>query len=375
MRRHHLGRTASDVAEAVAGVGAFHSSDPITPYLGMWPRVPGFLPSDLDTRLWETRSLWRMHAMRRTLFVVPTIDARVFEAGASREIARRERRRLRAWLAPELEGVDPGDWLDAVTPAVVEALGERELRTTELTTLVPEIAGHVTVGSGKWTSRTPVSSRVLYQMAMEGLIVRTRPAGTWRSSQYHWAAADWWMGNQPLLEESEGRRELLRLYLRSHGPATITDIRWWTGWTAASANTALGALETETVDVGDDATGFVLAGDTGAEDAIDTEVVALLPGLDSTAMGWKERDWYLGPWQPEVFDRNGNAGPTVWVDGRIVGGWGQRRDGQVVYHMLEQVTSDIEAGVADETEALTKWLDGVVVTPRFRTPLETTLSA
>ena len=38
-----------------------------------------------------------------------------------------------------------------------------------------------------------------------------------------------------------------------------------------------------------------------------------------TFMGWKERDWFLGEHAEPLFDRNGNAGPTVWRDGRVVG--------------------------------------------------------
>ena len=64
------------------------------------------------------------------------------------------------------------------------------------------------------------------------------------------------------------------------------------------------------------------------------------PSLDPTVMGWKEREWYLGDHAPALFDRAGNAGPTVWWDGRIVGGWVQRRDGEVVYRLLEDVGGD-----------------------------------
>ena len=47
-------------------------------------------------------------------------------------------------------------------------------------------------------------------------------------------------------------------------------------------------------------------------------------------MGWKERSWYLGPHAPDVFDNVGNVGPTIWLGGRIVGGWAQTADGTVV---------------------------------------------
>ena len=55
---------------------------------------------------------------------------------------------------------------------------------------------------------------------------------------------------------------------------------------------------------------------------------ALLPALDPTAMGWRERAWYVGEHTAALFDRSGNIGPTAWCDGRIVGGWAQRQDGR-----------------------------------------------
>ena len=98
--------------------------------------------------------------------------------------------------------------------------------------------------------------------------------------------------------------------------------------------------------------------------------VALLASLDSTVMGWKERDWYLGDHGPLLFDTNGNAGPTVWWDGRVVGGWAQRQDGEVVVRLLEDVGADASAAVEAEVEAVAAWLGSVRFTPRFPTPLE-----
>ncbi len=98
--------------------------------------------------------------------------------------------------------------------------------------------------------------------------------------------------------------------------------------------------------------------------------VALLPGLDPTVMGWKERDWFLGPHARALFDRNGNAGPTIWFNGRVVGGWAQRRDGAVAARILEPVPPEAEDRIAAEAERLTAFLGAVRVTPRFRTPLE-----
>jgi hypothetical protein len=104
-------------------------------------------------------------------------------------------------------------------------------------------------------------------------------------------------------------------------------------------------------------------------------VAALLPALDPAPMGWQSRSWYLGPHMPQLFDRTGNIGPTVWWAGRVVGGWAQRASGEVVFRLLEDVGADAEAAVAAKAAALEAWLGSSRVTPRFRTPLERELSA
>ncbi|HEY6737629.1 MAG TPA: crosslink repair DNA glycosylase YcaQ family protein, partial [Actinopolymorphaceae bacterium] len=72
---------------------------------------------------------------------------------------------------------------------------------------------------------------------------------------------------------------------------------------------------------------------------------------------------------------NGNIGPSIWCDGRIVGGWAQRKDGEIVWRLLEEIDPALEDRIAAEAEALAAWHGDVRVTPRFRTPLEKELTA
>jgi hypothetical protein len=120
--------------------------------------------------------------------------------------------------------------------------------------------------------------------------------------------------------------------------------------------------------------GIVLADDLAPERPVGPWV-ALLPALDPTTMGWKRRAWYVGEHAPLLFDRNGNAGPTVWSNGRIVGGWAQRPTGEVVVQLLEDVGSDVATAIADESEALQTWLGDTVVTARFPTPVDRAVRA
>ena len=115
--------------------------------------------------------------------------------------------------------------------------------------------------------------------------------------------------------------------------------------------------------------GYVLPGDL---EPVGPEApwVALLPALDATTMGWASRDWYLGAHRAALFDRNGNAGPTIWVDGRVVGGWAQRRSGEVVTRALEDAGSEAIRRIDAEAGRLQTWIGPARVGARFPTPLE-----
>jgi Winged helix DNA-binding domain len=96
---------------------------------------------------------------------------------------------------------------------------------------------------------------------------------------------------------------------------------------------------------------------------------ALLPGLDSTSMGWFDRGWYLGEHRPHVFDTNGNAGPTAWWNGRVMGGWYQDDGAQVQLQLVDDPGRDGRRALKKRAEELTSWLNGVRVNPRFPSPL------
>jgi hypothetical protein len=173
----------------------------------------------------------------------------------------------------------------------------------------------------------------------------------------------------------DARSELARRWLAVFGPAQVADLKWWTGWTAGDVKAALGALAVAEVDL-DGVAGIALADDLEAPAGrTPAPWAALLPALDPTPMGWSAREWYLGAHRAALFDRSGNIGPTVWWDGRIVGGWAHRPTGEIVHRLLEDVGRDAEDAIAAAAARLAAAMDPVIVTPRFRTPLERELSA
>jgi hypothetical protein len=376
--RHRLASRGATVEEAAGAVVGLHSSDPATVYISSWARVDGFEPAELEDALYRRRSLVRMLGMRRTLFVVPVELAPVMHEACTKALIPGQRARLVRMLE-EQRVAPPGRgeaWLAKVAAETLAALAARgEATARELTTDVPQLGAKLRVGEGKtWAGTMGVSTRVLFLLATEGLIVRTRPLGTWTSGLYRWAATEHWLG-APLreIDHTEACAELLGRWLRSFGPATMTDIRWWTGWTAALAKTTLGAIDAVEVQLAD---GFGYALTDELDRVGDAEPwVALLPGLDPTAMGWKDRGWYLGDRATDLFDRNGNAGPTVWSNGRVVGAWAQTEEGEVVVELFARLDAATRARLDAERGRLGAWLGDVRIRPRFGTPLGKELAA
>ena len=383
-RRHGLAagaaaRTPEAMSRRLVG---FHGTDPTSVYLAAWARVEGFTVPALETALYEERSLLKILGMRRTMFVVPPDLAAIIQAACTDAIAARERARLVRMVEEAGIAKPAAPWIAQVereTLAALDRLGEAT--ATDLTKEVEGLRAQIPFGAGKkWQSTVGVSTRMLFLLSSESRIIRGRPKGTLVSSLYRWTPMDRWLPEPlPILHRDEAEAELMRRYLRAYGPATLVDLRWWAGWTLGQVRRAIAQVGAIEVDLDGGGRGWVLADDVeaadGAPPATGRPWVALLPALDATIMGWQQRDWFLAPHAPRLFDRNGNAGPTIWVDGRVAGGWAQRRSGEIRWELLEDVGAEARGAIEARVAALTEWLGALRFLPRFRTPLEQELTA
>ncbi|MEU1665825.1 winged helix DNA-binding domain-containing protein [Streptomyces sparsogenes] len=377
-RRHLLApsaraATVEEVADAVVGL---HATDPATVYLAACARLREPGAGEVERALYEDVSLVKLLSMRRTIFAVTTELAPVVGSSTARAIAARERATLLKHLRERAEEHWDEARLAEVEKAVLAAVAARgEATTAEVAEDVPALRERIVMAPGKpYAARQTVGSRLLRLLASDGHLRRCRPRGSWTSSLYPWAPAP----ALPDLPVREAKAELARRWLAAYGPATEADLKWWTGWTATDTRRALADVGAEGVAL-EEGTGYVVPGDVpgdGGPAGEDEPWAALLPALDPTAMGWQSRGWYLDPDHVKpLFDRSGNIGPTVWWNGRVVGGWAQRADGEVVWRALTDVSREATAAVAAEAARLSGWLGEVRVTPRFRTPLERELAS
>ena len=130
----------------------------------------------------------------------------------------------------------------------------------------------------------------------EALIVRGRNDGHWRMSRPAWTLMSAWLGEVPEPPTAdEGYAELVRRWLRTFGPGTETDIVWWLGATKTAVRRGAGRRRCRRGVPGRRRHRLGAARRPRAGRARVEPWAALLPVLDPTVMGWKQRDFYLEP--------------------------------------------------------------------------------
>ncbi|GAA1074328.1 winged helix DNA-binding domain-containing protein [Tsukamurella spumae] len=359
------------VLDAVRTVGVLHATEPATPYLSVLARMHGFVREEYERELWEERSLVKQLAMRRTMFVFPRELHGPALSGPSARVAAREHAKIakdavRGGIADDGEA-----WLAQARSAVLDALGGRELSAVRLREQLPELNGKVMISEGKpYGGEMHLAPRVLTWLGAAGELVRAHNESHWRVNRNLWARADEWLGS-PVARTDPGEAYaiLVREYLRAFGPVTEADVVWWFGATKTAIRGALAEIGAVEVELERGATGWVLPDDV--EPVAPAEPwAALLPALDPTPMGWKERAFYLEPgFAAAIYDSVGNAGTTAWWDGRIVGAYTQEDDGAVVPVLAPGTPRAARRALDVEAARLQEWLAGERVNSLYKSPI------
>ncbi|WP_419817744.1 winged helix DNA-binding domain-containing protein [Glaciibacter flavus] len=383
VQRHHLRGDAAGPEQVAAALIALHATDPASLYLSVLARSSRSTLADVSAALYERQTLVRWMAMRRTLFVIPRADVPFIQAAASAPLALTLRRQLlsrmrRNGTDPALD--DPEQWLAGIERDVECSLRDSGAATgAQLSARVPALRTTILSGSPSEKPQN-VTSPLLTLLGTEARIVRGDPVGPWTSRHHQWEhLARRWPDGLSKLDSGESQNALALRWLERYGPATLEDLRWWTGWNKTTVRRVVSTLPIEEVDLhGEPGIALLVDGerhdyDVTDKQAGDAPVAALLPSLDPTPMGWKSRAWCIGIDRAQIFDTAGNIGPTVWWDGEVIGSWAIANTGEVRTVLPADRGRAAAAAVGALAAQLQTRLDGAVVTPAVRTPLERSL--
>lgn len=306
-------RRLPSVPDAIVATAGIYGTAP-TCYLSAAARVARFRVAGLDAELYGKRSVIRLRCMRGMAYIEPVELASVLFA-CTGEAPDKTLRRIGKYSGLGEDGV-----LELADRVLAVLAGRPPMTVREIRdALGPESPG--------------AKEGLQYTVALlgrTGRIVRAEVRGSWRSDSYAYALWDDWVGApREEIDPAAARVELARRYLRAFGPATASDLKWWTGWTKRDTDAALAALGDEVAPVSLDADGLdawtpaVEAGALASAEPVPS--LRLLPVWDTYLMAYAsaagrarqvtEADY------PRVYDKGGNATSTVVVDGMAAGVW------------------------------------------------------
>lgn len=361
-------RTPSEVAEALV---ALHATDTATIHLSIAARTAELTVEQTTHAVGDGRELHRQLAMRRTQWAAtaPTVAAML--AGPSVRVAEAERRLLAAELQKSGVTVDGERWIRRAAADVLDALADGgELSATEIAATSRRLSRRVTRAPGtKWSTEVGVAPRLLTILWAQGRVARAANGGSWVTNRSRWTTPERRYGSPLDLPEPRTAWALLvQRWLERFGPGTEKDLRWWFGTTAAIVRSALADVGAVEVSLDGGRVGWVAAGD---EEPVGDpgRWAALLPILDPTTMGHKERDFYTCDHDAELYDSVGNGGTTVWVDGRMVGAWSIGPEGRVRLHLLETLDAEAADLVAERAGRIEAFIGGRDVVGMYSSPI------
>jgi Winged helix DNA-binding domain len=288
-------------ADVVRWFGAVQAQDYAGALWAVGMRASGATEADVEQAI-ANRAIVRTWPLRGTIHFVAPEDVRwMLTHFAPRTIARAASR------FRQLE-------LDARVLAKGRALqGGRQLTRPRLYALL-ERAG-IATGDNR-------GLHILWRCAHDGLICFAARDG----KQPTFALLEEWVPRAKMRDRDEALAELARRYFTSHGPATLQDFSWWSGLSAADARKA----EELAAEAGaPHLASSHLARRTSAPRTSLRPHAVLLPPYDEYTVAYRDRSAALDP-ADAAAAKNGILGPTIVLDGRIVGTWTRQLSRDVV---------------------------------------------
>jgi hypothetical protein len=296
-----LERAPLGVADAVEHLVGLQCQEPPAPFLGLWSRLEDFDPHELSAAV-EERRVARLTLFRGTQHLVTADDALTLRPLMQTAIERRMLSSQRRFLTD----VDLGD----LAARTRELLAERPMLASEIGRALHE----------RWPDAEPGALGIAAPAVVP--VCQVPPRGLWgRSGRAHLTPLESWLG-APLADDP-GAEDLVRRYLRAFGPASVADMRTWSG--LGGLRPVFERLRGELVTYRDERGRELFdVPDAPLADPDTPAPPRLLPDFDNVLLGHDDRSRIVGD-LPNRMNVEGQP-RHVLVDGFLAGTW--RYDGR-----------------------------------------------
>ncbi len=291
----------SDPGEVVKWMGGMQAQDYAGSKWSIALRLNGTTESEIEDSI-ANKSIVRTWAMRGTLHFLHPSDIRW--------ILDLLRPRLNNLYISNLRnlGLDQKT-LSKGTKILVSALGDgNQLTRNEIRLLLQK--------KGLQTNENRLGF-VLLRAATDGLIC----FGPRKEKEFTFTLLDKWLPMTKSLQPEEAMRELTVRYFTSHGPASIQDYGWWSGFPLSEIKRIVESLKHILQEVKFEGQSYWMRGNLGATTPLSGTF--LLPGFDEYIVAYKDRSTIIDSkyLKQIVSTPNGIFAPTVISNGKVIGVW------------------------------------------------------
>jgi len=345
-----------DYVKAVARIGGIQAQVMSAAELALWARVDGLSQKDVQSALWQDRTLVKTWAMRGTLHLISASEFSLYVAARSLYETRNWTYYFNYYDITQAQ-------YEAFLAATPQVLGREPMTREQFATAVAEHTGvpelhSLVVAKGWGTPLKPLAWRgdLCFGPNQGRNVTFVRPSA--------------WIGRWQPVEPYAALQEIARRYLRVYGPARPEDFALWWELRISLARKLFQSIEDELESV--DVEGWrALALRTTLEPMQSLEMsgtVNLVPLFDAYVFGLG-RGLELEPLLPKPYQRliyrpQGWISAAVLVNGYIKGVWQyefQRLQTVVKVHMFSSPKGQVREGIQADAERLGAFLNTRVV--------------
>jgi hypothetical protein len=345
-KQHLSDNTKSEnIVQIIKDIGGLHATSATTPYLSLFNRCINFSKDKLDKEIFVHCTLGRIRYVRKTIYLLPKDFLSTAFSGTT------ELNQLNSELYVKYLGISE-KVVENTSKQILKLLKGRGMTTKEIR---------------KELGADNDLSRIINLMCDRGQLIRESNRKSWKSNLHTYYLFSDYFPEIDLneLESSIAKKRIILSYLSSHGPSTITDMAWWSGFTKTIVKNIIDEFAEKIVEIQiSELEGefYILKKDmklmkeqkSGSE-----KTVNLLPILDPYMMGYKVRERYLdNKYYNYIFDRSGNCTNTILVDGMVVGVWdiGEKPEKTVKLYFFNQPAKNIRTEVYSNAKKIGKFI-------------------
>jgi hypothetical protein len=164
--------------------------------------------------------------------------------------------------------------------------------------------------------------------------------------------------------KEEALAKLAQNYFESHGPATLQDFSWWSGFAPTIAKQAILSIESELNSVEAENQTYWFGKDVSLERNF-RESVHFVPAFDEFLIAYKTREASILPeHQSKAFTNNGIFKPVILENGKVTGTWQRtlkKNSTHLQTHFFANLDDDNKDKYREAISLLEKYLETKIV--------------